>query len=83
MLLRELSAFAHLGLVDRLLGWQIRLRHLVVGRDASPADRVRAVVALGGLQDAASMITAAPEPVREIRPPTRTAAPAAQWRRPR
>lgn len=57
LLVRDLSAFAHLGLEERLLGWQLRLRHLVVGPEASPADRVRAVFALGGLADVAALIT--------------------------
>jgi AcrR family transcriptional regulator len=60
LLLRDLSAFAHLGLEQRLLGWQVRLRHLLVGTDAGPADQVRAVLALGGIQDVAALLPEIP-----------------------
>jgi hypothetical protein len=56
LMIRDLSAFGRLGLEQKLIGWQLRLRHLVVGPDASPADQVRAVVALGGLQDCAALL---------------------------
>jgi AcrR family transcriptional regulator len=60
LLIRDLSAFAHVGLEQKLLGWQVRLRHLLVGPDAGPADQVRAVLALGGIQDVAALLPEVP-----------------------
>lgn len=66
LLIRDLSGFAHLGLEEKVIGWQFRLQHLLVGRDAGPAERIRAVVALGGLQDTVAML---PElPIEQVRP---------------
>lgn len=66
LLIRDLSGFAHLGLEEKVIGWQVRLQHLLVGPDAGPADRIRAVVALGGLQDTAALL---PElPIEQVRP---------------
>lgn len=66
LLIRDLSGFAHVGLEDKILGWQVRLQHLLVGPDAGPADRIRAVVALGGLQDTAALL---PDlPTEQVRP---------------
>jgi AcrR family transcriptional regulator len=56
LLIQDLSAFVSLGLVEKFLGWQLRVRHLVVGPDASQADQIRAVLALGGLQDCAALL---------------------------
>lgn len=60
LLIRDFSAFAHLGLEQRVVRWQLRMRHLVVGADASPADHARAVFALGGLQDVAALLEDVP-----------------------
>lgn len=66
LLIRDLSGFAHVGLEEKVLGWQVRLHHLLVGPDAGPAERVRAVVALGGLQDTAVLL---PDlPTEQVRP---------------
>lgn len=56
LLVRDFSAFAHLGVERKVIGWQVRLRHLVLGPDPSPADEARAVFALGGLQDVAALL---------------------------
>ncbi|GAA3859002.1 TetR/AcrR family transcriptional regulator [Saccharothrix violaceirubra] len=51
LVLRELIELSELGLVNRVLAWRDRLRAVLVGPDASLADRTRATVALGGLTD--------------------------------
>lgn len=56
LMVRDFASFGQLGLEQKVIGWQVRMRHLLVGRDASPADQVRAVVALGGLQDCAALL---------------------------
>jgi AcrR family transcriptional regulator len=48
-LLRDVQVLTELDLVTTMIHWRTRLDALLVGDD--PADRVRAVVALGGLQD--------------------------------
>lgn len=48
-LLRDVQVLTELDLVNTMIQWRTRLDVLLVGED--PADRVRAVVALGGLQD--------------------------------
>jgi AcrR family transcriptional regulator len=67
LLIQDLSAFANLGLVEQFLGWQVRVRYLVVGPDASHADQIRAVLALGGLQDCAAILPEGID-VEEARP---------------
>ena len=48
-LLRDPQVLSELDLVSTMIHWRTQLDALLVGDD--PADRVRAVVALGGLQD--------------------------------
>ncbi|MET8149025.1 TetR/AcrR family transcriptional regulator [Actinoplanes sp. NPDC049668] len=48
-LLRDVQVLSELDLVNTMIQWRTRLDVMLVGED--PADRVRAVVALGGLQD--------------------------------
>ena len=48
-LLRDPQVLSELDLVSTMIHWRTQLDVLLVGDD--PADRVRAVVALGGLQD--------------------------------
>lgn len=48
-LLRDVQVLSEMNLVNTMIQWRTRLDALLVGPD--PADRVRAVVALGGLQD--------------------------------
>ncbi|MEU4217977.1 helix-turn-helix domain-containing protein [Actinoplanes sp. NPDC026623] len=48
-LLRDVQVLSELDLVATMIHWRSRLDAMLVGDD--PVDRVRAVVALGGLQD--------------------------------
>jgi AcrR family transcriptional regulator len=48
-LLRDVQVLSELDLVSTMIHWRTQLDVLLVGPE--PADRVRAVVALGGLQD--------------------------------
>ena len=66
LLLRDLGALSELGIVDRILGWRFRLVELLAGRDASVADRARALVALGGLGDC--LVLLGDTPVETLRP---------------
>jgi hypothetical protein len=67
LMVRDFASFGQLGLEQKVIGWQVRMRHLLVGRDASPADQVRAVVALGGLQDCAALLPeVSPEQARPV-----------------
>lgn len=47
----ELSTIADLGLIDRMLAWRERLGRVLYGPDQTLEQSVRAVIALGGLQD--------------------------------
>ena len=47
----ELSTIANLGLIDRMLAWRERLGRVLFGPDPTLDQSVRAVIALGGLQD--------------------------------
>jgi AcrR family transcriptional regulator len=58
-LLRDVQVLSEMNLVNTMIQWRTRLDTLLVGPD--PADRVRAVVALGGLQDCV-ILFAGPEP---------------------
>ena len=51
MLLSELPTLADLGLVDRVLAWRTRLTELICGPAPTLDKQVRAILALGGLQD--------------------------------
>ncbi len=51
LVLTELTTLAELGLVERVLTWRERLTMLLYGPEPALADAVRAVIALGGLQD--------------------------------
>ncbi|HET6707863.1 TetR/AcrR family transcriptional regulator [Amycolatopsis sp.] len=51
MLLSELPTLADLGLVDRVLAWRTRLTALICGPAPALDQQVRAILALGGLQD--------------------------------
>lgn len=47
----ELSTIADLGLIDSMLAWRERLGRVIFGPDLTLEQDVRAVIALGGLQD--------------------------------
>jgi AcrR family transcriptional regulator len=61
--LRDLTVLARVRALPELLHRRTELDRLLVGSD-DPADRVRAVVALGGLQDCAVLMT---DPVESYR----------------
>lgn len=75
LILTEYATLDDLGLVETVLTWRGRLAALLVGRDAPFPDEVRAVLALGGLQDCT--IHFADTPVDELRAAAVTAALAA------
>jgi AcrR family transcriptional regulator len=54
-LLRDVQVLSELDLVSTMIHWRTRLDVMLVGED--PADRVRAVIALGGLQDCVVLFT--------------------------
>jgi AcrR family transcriptional regulator len=54
-LLRDVQVLSELDLVTTMIHWRTRLDAMLVGDD--PTDRVRAVVALGGLQDCVILFT--------------------------
>lgn len=51
LILTEMTTLADLGLIEMVMTWRGRLGALLVGPDPSLAEAVKAVVALGGLQD--------------------------------
>jgi AcrR family transcriptional regulator len=55
-LLRDVQVLTEMDLVATMIQWRTRLDVLLVGPE--PADRVRAVVALGGLQDCVILFAA-------------------------
>jgi AcrR family transcriptional regulator len=57
--LRDVSVLSQLEVLSDLLHWRAELDAVLVGSD-KPADRVRAVVALGGLQDCAILLPDVP-----------------------
>ena len=72
LLLHDLPALAELGIVDQILAWRRRLITLLVGPEASVAERARAIVALGGLGDCLALLTDVGE--QELRTATLDAA---------
>lgn len=63
-LLRDIQVLARLDVVHTLVHWRSQLDEMLVGGGAL-ADRVRAAVALGGIQDCAVLFP--DEPVDEVR----------------
>ncbi|MGK2867256.1 MAG: TetR/AcrR family transcriptional regulator [Mycobacterium sp.] len=51
LVVSELSTIADLGLIDSMLAWRERLGRVLFGPDPTLEQGVRAVIALGGLQD--------------------------------
>jgi len=70
-LLRDVQVLSELDLVNTMIHWRTQLDVLLVGPD--PVDRVRAVVALGGLQDCV-ILFAEDETIAAIRKPAVDAA---------
>ncbi|GAA2586377.1 TetR/AcrR family transcriptional regulator [Winogradskya consettensis] len=64
-LLRDVQVMNQLDLVHAVIGWRTRLDTLLAGPE--PADRVRAVVALGGLQDTVILFADHPDLLTGIR----------------
>lgn len=65
LIVRELSALAHLDLGVRVVDWRRRITALLVGPDAGLARRARAIVAIGGLADCTIMFAdVAPDELR-------------------
>jgi AcrR family transcriptional regulator len=66
LLLSEMSTLADLGLIDVVLAWRGRITNLLCGPEPSLKQAVRAVVALGGIQDTTIQFVDAPhEELRE------------------
>lgn len=70
LLFRDVSAFAHLDLVDRLMEWREQVNRRLLGPAPTRAASARAVLALGGVLDCAVLFPDAPaeeyrEPVIE------------------
>ncbi len=63
-ILRDASALAHVDLEAASARWIDRFPDLLVGPDASPARRARAVVAVGGLSRVTTLTDASTEDVR-------------------
>jgi AcrR family transcriptional regulator len=55
VILRDVNVLSQLDTLSTLMHWRAHLDSALVGSDA-PADRVRAVIALGGLQDCAVLL---------------------------
>lgn len=51
LMLNELTTFAALGVVDRVMAWRGRLVNLLVGPEPTLEQTVRAAIAIGGIQD--------------------------------
>ncbi|SEM52673.1 TetR/AcrR family transcriptional regulator [Nonomuraea pusilla] len=66
MIVRELSALAHLDLGERMFAWRRRLIVLLLGPDVTQAQHIRATVALGGMSDCA--VEYAHLPLDEVKP---------------
>jgi AcrR family transcriptional regulator len=60
LVVSELSTIADLGLIDSMLAWRERLGRLIFGPDQTLDQAVRAVIALGGLQDCCLQFPDAP-----------------------
>ena len=56
----ELSTIADLGLIDSMRAWRERLGRVIFGPDQTLEQAVRAVIALGGLQDCCMQFADAP-----------------------
>lgn len=56
----ELSTIADLGLIDSMLAWRERLGRVIFGQEPTLEQGVRAVIALGGLQDCCLQFPDAP-----------------------
>lgn len=54
-LMTDASGFAHLDLERRAVRWFEEVQNALVGKDAEPPERIRAVVAFAGLSDAAAL----------------------------
>jgi len=65
LLVRDLSTLGALDLGSRLIEWRHRVTALLVGARASLADRVRALVAIGGLSDC--IVELPGEPVEKVK----------------
>jgi AcrR family transcriptional regulator len=65
IILAELPTLSELGIVDGVLSWRRRLTALLFPPEPTPAQSVRAAVALGGLQDCPILFPDAP--VDELR----------------
>ncbi|MEV6964210.1 TetR/AcrR family transcriptional regulator [Hamadaea sp. NPDC051192] len=61
LMLSELTTFAHLGLIDRVLEWRQRLGKLLHGPDPTLDQAARAVIAFGGIQDCTVQFPDVPE----------------------
>ncbi|MGW5051276.1 TetR/AcrR family transcriptional regulator [Actinokineospora sp. NPDC004072] len=72
LVLTESSTLVELDLIDTVLTWRGRLAALLVGADAPLEQAVRAVLALGGLQDCT--VHFADTPAAELREPAVAAA---------
>lgn len=60
LVVAELSTLADLGLIDSMLAWRERLGRLIFGPEQTLEQAVRAVIALGGLQDCCLQFPDAP-----------------------
>lgn len=60
LVVSELSTIADLGLIDSMLAWRERLGRVIFGPDPTLEQGVRAVIALGGLQDCCLQFPDAP-----------------------
>ncbi|WP_113699408.1 TetR/AcrR family transcriptional regulator [Nonomuraea lactucae] len=75
MVVRDLSTLADLDLAERMFDWRRRLIALLLGPRITPADHVRATVALGGMSDCSAEY--AHLPLDEVKGPAVEAAAAA------
>ncbi|MFI6482911.1 TetR/AcrR family transcriptional regulator [Nonomuraea sp. NPDC050663] len=66
LLLTELSTLSDLGLIELVVRWRERLTVLLLGPEPTLAQRARAVMALGGMQDISTQF--ADVPAEELRP---------------
>lgn len=71
VLIRDVTVAGHADIAPRMIHWRERINAVLSGGDA-PIDRVRAVVALGGLQDAAAIFEE--DELAEVRGPAIDAA---------
>lgn len=76
-LMTDASGFAHMDLERRTMRWIEEIQNALVGKDAEPAQRVRAVVAFAGVSRAAAVPAQLGLSVEEVRGPAIDAACAA------